>query len=109
MRSTLALPGDGHRHGLPAPGSFPNTFRCKANADTEAPHTAAGNSLLDAAHWVHCDRVLPATLIPSLSRYQAANFAAVAAVMTMFPLRSQPGEPEKMESDRPRVPWLSMH
>jgi hypothetical protein len=27
----------------------------------------------------------------------------------MFPLRSQPGDPEKMESERPRVPWLSMH
>jgi len=24
-------------------------------------------------------------------------------------LRSQLGEPEKMESDRPRVPWLIMH
>ena len=62
-----------------------------------------------AAHWVHSVSVLPATLIPELARYQASNFAAVPAVMTMFPLRSQLGEPEKMESDRPRVPWLSMH
>jgi len=64
---------------------------------------------LAAAHWVHSERVLPATLIPELARYQALNFASVPAVMTMFPLRSQLGEPEKMESDRPRVPWLSMH
>jgi hypothetical protein len=44
-----------------------------------------------------------------LARYQELNFASVAAVMTMFPLRSQLGGPEKMESERPRVPWLSMH
>ena len=37
------------------------------------------------------------------------EFASVAAVMTMFPSRSQPGGPEKTESERPRVPWLSMH
>ena len=64
---------------------------------------------LAAAHWVYSARVLPATLIPELPRYQALNFASVPAVMTMFPLRSQLGEPEKMESDRPRVPWLIMH
>ena len=62
-----------------------------------------------AAHCVHSERVLPATLIPELARYQALNFASVPAVMTMFPLRSQPGEPAKMESDSPSVPWLSMH
>jgi hypothetical protein len=52
---------------------------------------------------------MPATLISSLAWYQATNFASVPAVMTMFPFRNQPGEPAKMESDRPRVPWLSMH
>ena len=62
-----------------------------------------------AAHWAHSDSVWPATLIPELARYHVLNFAAVPAVMTMFPLRSQPGEPAKIESDRPRVPWLSMH
>ena len=62
-----------------------------------------------AAHWVHSERVLPATLIPELARYQALNIAAVPAVMMMFPSRSQLGEPEKMESDKPRVPCLIMH
>jgi len=64
---------------------------------------------LAAAHGTHSASVLPATLIPPLAWYQALNVAAVLAVMTMFPSRSQPGEPAKMESERPRVPWLSMH
>ena len=80
-----------------------------AYADTDDPQTSGGSLSLAAAHWVHSVSVLPATVIPPLARYQALNFAAVPAVMMMFPLRSQPGEPEKMESDRPRVPWLSMH
>jgi len=106
----IALGCAGHApHGLPATGSFPKTCFCKAEADADGPQTAAGSWSLAAAHWVHSDRVLPATLIPSLARYQALNFAAVPDVMTMFPSRSQPGEPEKMESDRPSVPWLSMH
>src|SRR5271169_109534 len=96
-------------HGLPAAGSFPNTCRCSADADTDEPHTGAGSLSLAAAHWVHPLSVLPATLIPSLVRYQASNFAAVAAVMTMFPLRSQLGGPAKTESDRPSIPWVSMH
>ena len=96
-------------HGLPAAGSFPNNCLCKAEADTEDPQTSGGSLSLAAAHWVHWVSVLPATLMPELALYQVLNFAAVAAVITTFPLRSQPGEPEKMESDRPRVPWLSMH
>jgi hypothetical protein len=96
-------------HGLPAAGSFPNTCLCKADADTEEPQTSGGSLSLATAHWVHWVSVLPATLIPELARYQTSNFAAVLAVITMSPWRSHPGEPEKMESDRPRVPWLSMH
>lgn len=91
-------------HGLPAAGSLPNTCRCSAAADTDGPHTSAGSLSLAAAHWAHSVSVLPAALMPELARYQVSNFASVAAVMTMFPSRSQLGGPEKTESERPRVP-----
>lgn len=96
-------------HGLPAAASFPNTCRCNADADADEPHTSAGSLSLAAVHWAHSVSVLPATLIPELARYQESNLASVAAVMTMLPFRSQLGGPEKIESERPRVPWLSMH
>jgi hypothetical protein len=96
-------------HGLPAAESFLNTCRCNADAVTVEPHTCAGSLSFAAAHLAHSDSVMPATLIPELARYQESNWACVAAVMTIFPLRSQLGGPEKMESERPRVPWLSMH
>jgi len=37
-------------HGLPAAGSFPNTCRCNADADTDEPHTSAGSLSFAAVH-----------------------------------------------------------
>src|ERR1700722_7038672 len=106
----IRLPHQTHAlHGLRGAAASPNPCRCNAAADTDGPHTSTGSLSLAAAHWVHWVSVLPATLIPELARYQSLNLASVGAVMTMFPFRSQLGGPEKMESERPRVPWPSMH
>ena len=48
-------------------------------------------------------------MIAWLAWYQVLNLVAVAGVMTMLPSCSQAGGPEKMASERPSVPWLSMH
>ena len=58
-------------------------------------------SIYDVGRW-------PSTIFRGVLAF-VFTFVIPIAVMTTFPSRSQPGGPEKIESERPRVPWLSMH